>query len=118
MLSFAIFFFLFLCLQFGLLSSNSEKKMFGHKFFNIFLILVFWVLKEPSDGDSSFEYRQHMFWLRNNFQKVAISGGLIILYEPWHEISNNVVCATSKGSCQPAHNGSLIRAFACRLNIL
>ena len=24
------------------------------------------------------------------------------LNEPWHEISNNVVCATSKGSDQPA----------------
>ena len=32
--------------------------------------------------------------------------------------SNNVVCATSKGSNQPAHTRSLIRAFASRLNIL
>ena len=39
-------------------------------------------------------------------------------YEPLHEISNNVVCATSKGSNQPAHMLSLIRAFANRLNIL
>ena len=38
--------------------------------------------------------------------------------EPRHEISNNVVCATSKGSDQPAHTHSLIRAFASRLNIL
>ena len=38
--------------------------------------------------------------------------------EPRHEISNNVVCATSKGSDQPAHMRSLIRAFASRLNIL
>ena len=38
--------------------------------------------------------------------------------EPLHEISNNVVCATSKGSDQPAHMRSLIRAFACRLNML
>ena len=35
--------------------------------------------------------------------------------EPRHEISNNVVCATSKGSDQPAHMRSLIRAFASRL---
>ena len=35
-----------------------------------------------------------------------------------HEISNNVVCATSKGSDQSAHTRSLIRAFASRLNIL
>ena len=40
------------------------------------------------------------------------------LNEPRHEISNNVVCATSKASDQPAHTGSLIRAFACRLIIL
>ena len=39
-------------------------------------------------------------------------------YEPLHEISNNVLCATSKGSDQPAHTHSLIRAFARRLNIL
>ena len=42
----------------------------------------------------------------------------IILYEPVHEISNNVVCGTSKGSDQPAHKRSLIRAFASRLSIL
>ena len=39
-------------------------------------------------------------------------------YEPPHEISNNVVCATSKGSDQPVRMRSLIRAFAGRLNIL
>ena len=39
-------------------------------------------------------------------------------YKPWHEISNNLVCATSKGSDQPAHTRSLIRAFACRLSIV
>ena len=40
------------------------------------------------------------------------------IYEPRHEISNNVVCATSKASDQPAHTRSLIRVFACRLTIL
>ena len=39
-------------------------------------------------------------------------------YESWYEISNNVVCATSKASGQPVHTRSLIRAFASRLNIL
>ena len=43
---------------------------------------------------------------------------VVTLYEPQHEISNNVVCATSKVSDQPAHTRSLIRAFASRLNIL
>ena len=38
--------------------------------------------------------------------------------EPVHEISNNVVCATSKASDQPAHTRSLIGTFACRSNIL
>ena len=33
-------------------------------------------------------------------------------HEPVHEISNNVVCATSKASDQPAHTHSLIRAYA------
>ena len=40
------------------------------------------------------------------------------LNEPQHKISNNVVWATSKASDQPEHMRSLIRAFACRLNIL
>ena len=38
--------------------------------------------------------------------------------EPVHEISNNVVCATSKASDLPAHTHSLTRAFASRLSIL
>ena len=38
--------------------------------------------------------------------------------EPVPEISNNVVCVTSKASDQPAHMRSLIRVFASRLNIL
>ena len=42
----------------------------------------------------------------------------LIIYEPVHDISNNVVCATSKASDQPAHTRSLIRAFASRLSIL
>ena len=41
-----------------------------------------------------------------------------MIYEPVHEISNNLVCATSKASDQPAHMRSLIRAFASRLSIL
>ena len=38
--------------------------------------------------------------------------------EPVHEISKNVVCMTSKGSDQPAHTRSLIRAISSRLSIL
>ena len=38
--------------------------------------------------------------------------------EPRHEISNNEEYATSKGSYQPAHMCSLIRAITSCLNIL
>ena len=38
--------------------------------------------------------------------------------EPVHEVSYNVVCATSKASDQSAHTRSLIRAFASLLSIL
>ena len=41
-----------------------------------------------------------------------------LVNEPRYEISNNVVCATSKVSDQPAHTRNLIRAFAGRLSIL
>ena len=41
-----------------------------------------------------------------------------INFEPVHGIANNVACATSKASDQPAHRRSLIRAFASRLSIL
>ena len=42
----------------------------------------------------------------------------IYINGPQHEISNNMVCATSTGSDQSAHTRSLIRVFASRLNIL
>ena len=41
-----------------------------------------------------------------------------VIFEPRHEISNNVVCATSKGSGKPVHTRSLIRTFASGLNNL
>ena len=42
----------------------------------------------------------------------------LMMTEPQHEISTNVVCATSNGSDQPEHTHSLIGAFASSLNIL
>ena len=51
------------------------------------------------------------------FLSVAFLYSLSI-YEPGHEISNNVVCATNKVSDQPAHTRRLIRAFASPLKIL
>ena len=41
-----------------------------------------------------------------------------IIIELQHEISNNVVSATSNGSDQPAHMRSLIRAFDSCLDLL
>ena len=38
--------------------------------------------------------------------------------EPQHEIFNNVICATSEASDQPAHTRSLIRALTICLNSL
>ena len=55
-----------------------------------------------------------MYCSKNSELKIT----LLLVNEPQHEISNNVVCAPSKGSDQPAHTRSLIRAFAIHLNIL
>ena len=41
----------------------------------------------------------------------------ISYFKPQHEISNNVVCVTSKGPDHPAHTHSLVRVFASPLNI-
>ena len=48
----------------------------------------------------------------------AGDGLTCITFEPVHAIFNNVVCATSKASDQPAPTRSLIRAFASRLSVL
>ena len=48
----------------------------------------------------------------------SLSFAKINEYKLVREIYNNVVCATSKGSDQPAHTRSLIRAFARRLKCL
>ena len=79
---------------------------------------------------SSFEnYSILYFFVHNTFivssndfvwDKVLLKSGDKVqkTSEPLHEISNNVVCATSKASDQPAHTPSLIRAYASRLSIL
>ena len=53
-----------------------------------------------------------------NMYKNSINCFFLFYIEPVHEISNNVVCATSKASDQPAHTRSLLKAFASRLSIL
>ena len=43
------------------------------------------------------------------FERIKkIEFDLIYVNEPVHEISNNVVCATSKASDQPAHTRTVI----------
>ena len=56
-------------------------------------------------------------WFKNACKSTMLSVN-ILSFEPVHEISNNMVSATSKASDQPAHMRSLIRAFASRLSIL
>ena len=51
---------------------------------------------------------------KGRFSRVAAN----YMYEPRHEISNNVVCVTSKASNKPGHMLSLIRNFAIHLHIL
>ena len=61
-------------------------------------------------------YRKYSFALENLWLLHNLMG--LKIFEPVREISNNVICATSKASDQPAHTRSLIRAFASRLSIL
>ena len=68
--------------MFGVLQ-RSKQKIDG-KIVNIFLSvgynICFGCSKEPSHRDGSFEYQQHMFWLRNEkivFNYTFISKGLV-----------------------------------------
>ena len=57
--------------------------------------------------------------VRKGYQQTTkVAASKDVIFEPWHGISNNVVCATSKASDQPANRRSLIRASAGGLNIL
>ena len=53
-----------------------------------------------------------------DLESIQPSIGIGMTIEPVREISNIVVCATSKASDQLAHMRSLIRAFASRLSII
>ena len=63
--------------------------------------------------DGKFAADYNFFYFFFDFQ-----GNQRLIYEPVHEISNNLVCAISKASDQPAHTRFLIRAFASHLSIL
>ena len=73
-------------------------------------------LATRSISNGSVEYTNYILRLLDKENRVSFV--LSKPYEPRHEISNNVVLATSIGSDQPAHTRRLIRAFASRLNIL
>ena len=66
----------------------------------------------------SVEKRIYMYLAFVQLQKKHDLSNNEIIIEPRHEISNNVVRATSTGSDQPAHMRSLITDFASRLTIL
>ena len=54
-------------------------------FLPISLNMCCWCSKEPSHRDGSFEYPQHMFWLRNKkliFSYAPLSGGLPLTFLP------------------------------------
>ena len=51
-------------------------------FLAICLNMCFGCAKEPSRGDGSFEYPQHMCWLRNketNFQLLSLLSGSLVI---------------------------------------
>ena len=81
---------------------NSQKTQFRQFIVDEKVLITIFFIESPIDIENG------------EYYKITRK----ILFGPRHEISNNVVCATSKGSDQPAHTRSLIRAFASRLNIL
>ena len=110
-------------------------KLIGKKIFTIvrskilFIQTISFVSQVPSSYHTlsfleSSECRYSLWnFLLDNSPVVdhSLCGNMLLCfkvsYEPQHEISNNVVCATSKGTDQPAHSRRLIRAFTRRLNI-
>ena len=71
------------------LGSESTKKVLKIAiiFLSISLNMCFGCSKEPSYRDGSFEYPQHMFWLRNkknNFSYAFLSGGLFLALDLFH----------------------------------
>ena len=62
--------------------------------------------------------RKPLFFLSSSLDKINLLRNFTLVklkaikFEPVHEISNNVVCVTSKASDQPAHMRGLIRAIA------
>ena len=70
-------------------------------FLSISLNMCFGCSKEQSHWDGSFEYPQHMFWLRNKniiFSYTPLSGGLIVCQQ---FALNNIFFYTTLGGISP-----------------
>ena len=104
----------------------NNKRIYGHHFFRhkAFIQSTSEVKLDRIAGEylvGASDYNMVCFVDVQMEQKAFLYANVLFgreTNEPRHEISNNVVCATSKGSDQPAHTRSLIRAFAWCLNIL
>ena len=103
-----------LCKQFG--SRSGPTKHWSWSGSNLFDTLIVF-LKEFFEKVNFGKSQQTTANSMENYP-VCVEVRENLVNEPWHEISNNVVCATSKASDQPAHMRSLIWGFACLLNII
>ena len=105
---------------------NQDRQNVGHDVDpNHFKLWIFMkeifkklILKKKSADDNKKNWKITQCAKCFTVNTLAASQRIANIYEQRHDISNNVVCATIKASDQPAHMHSLIRAFACRLNIL
>ena len=69
------------------------------------------ILVHSSNGNNLFWSIKNSGEILNKSKSRGFLASSLSTYEPRHEISNNVVCATSKASAHPVHTRSLIRAF-------
>ena len=63
---------------------------------------MFWVSKEPSHWDGSFEYPQHMFWLRNKKKYFSITHSKLKSCVS-HCLLGNIACFLSSAGCFQNH---------------
>ena len=73
------------------------------------------------DPDQAQFFLLGLIWVQTvckDYKQITLADRVKNENELRHEISNNMVCATSKASDQPAQMRSLIKAFASHLTIL
>ena len=96
-----------------------KKRLHGFKYPKVDFVLSSSV--DPGEIPQYAIFHMSLHCLPSTRKGILVLKGLKnthILFEPRHAIYNNLVCATSKASDQPAHTRSLIRAFASRLSFL